>query len=146
MSGSFPRISRPVATCKPGKPRLTSFSKTLALFFIQFLSFRKMKVQDKQNDPSDFTRKNWLATCLISIVIQGACSGLIVYIAALTTVIPLFLGSSSMSAIMIGDEQLFRRCLQLCSYSKTKLKENIFEIYVVHNSIPFLKSLYLAVP
>ena len=40
---------RCVATCKPGKPGLTSFSKTLALFFIQFLSFRKMKVQDRQN-------------------------------------------------------------------------------------------------
>ena len=27
---------RRVATCKPGKPRLTSFSETLVLFFIQF--------------------------------------------------------------------------------------------------------------
>ena len=43
---------RHVATYKPGKPGLTSFSETLALFFIQFLSFRKMKVQDRQNGPS----------------------------------------------------------------------------------------------
>ena len=43
---------RRVATCKPGKPGLTSFSETLALFFTQFLSFRKMKVQAKQNGPS----------------------------------------------------------------------------------------------
>ena len=28
--------TRRVATCKPGKPRLTIFSETLALFFIQF--------------------------------------------------------------------------------------------------------------
>ena len=41
-----------VATCKPGKFGLTSFSETLALFFIQFLSFRKMKIQDRQNGPS----------------------------------------------------------------------------------------------
>ena len=74
-------LTRRVATCKPGKPGLTSFSETLALFFIlacvadsrkhpcahlkiidmsgcsagyfiQFLSFRKMKVQDRQNGPS----------------------------------------------------------------------------------------------
>ena len=45
-------VGRRVATCKPGKPGLTSFSETLAFFFIQFLSFRKMKVQDRQNDPS----------------------------------------------------------------------------------------------
>ena len=37
---------------EPGKPGLTSFSETLALFFIQFLPFWKMKVQDKQNGPS----------------------------------------------------------------------------------------------
>ena len=43
---------RSVATCKTGKPELTSFSETLALFFIQFLSFCKMKVQDRQVDPS----------------------------------------------------------------------------------------------
>ena len=43
---------RRVATCKPGKPRLTRFSETLALFVIQFLSFRKMKVQDRRNGPS----------------------------------------------------------------------------------------------
>ena len=36
--------TRHVATCKLGKPRLTSFSETLALFFIQFVSFWKMKV------------------------------------------------------------------------------------------------------
>ena len=41
-----------VATCKPGKPGLTNFSETLAFFFIQFISFRKMKVQDRQNGPS----------------------------------------------------------------------------------------------
>ena len=41
-----------VATCKPGKPGLTSFSETLAFFFIQFISFRKMKVQERQNGPS----------------------------------------------------------------------------------------------
>ena len=45
-------ISRRVATCKPGKPGLTSFSETLAFFFIQFISFRKMKVQGRQNGPS----------------------------------------------------------------------------------------------
>ena len=44
--------SRRVATCKPGKPGLTSSSETLALFFIQFFSFWKMKIQDRQNDPS----------------------------------------------------------------------------------------------
>ena len=55
---------RHVATCKPGKPGLTSFSETLALFFIQFLSFRKMKVQDRQNGPSSLPKKNWLATHL----------------------------------------------------------------------------------
>ena len=43
---------RRVATFKPGKPGLTSFSETLALFFVQFLSFRKMKVQARQNGPS----------------------------------------------------------------------------------------------
>ena len=48
----FNRPIRRVATCKPGKPGLTSFSETLALFFIQFLSFRKMKVQNTQNGPS----------------------------------------------------------------------------------------------
>ena len=37
---------------KPGKPGLASFSETLVLFFIQFLSFRKMKVQDRQICPS----------------------------------------------------------------------------------------------
>ena len=53
--------ARIVATCKPGKPGLTSFSETLALFFIQFLSFPKMKVQDRQNDPSGLPEKTgWL--------------------------------------------------------------------------------------
>ena len=52
---------RRVATCKPGKPGLTSFSETLALFFIQLLSFRKMKVQDRQNGPSGLPEKTgWL--------------------------------------------------------------------------------------
>ena len=45
-------LPRHVATCKPGMPGLTSFSETLILFFVQFLSFRKMKVQDRQNCPS----------------------------------------------------------------------------------------------
>ena len=54
-------VHRHIATCKQGKPRLTSFSETLALFFIQFLSFRKMKVQDKQNGPSGLPEKTgWL--------------------------------------------------------------------------------------
>ena len=51
-SGIKTYIIRRVATCKPGKPGLTSFTETLALFFIQFLSFRKMKIQDRQNGPS----------------------------------------------------------------------------------------------
>ena len=50
-------VCRRVATCKPGKPGLTSFSETLALFFIQFLSFRKMKVQDRQNGLSGLPEK-----------------------------------------------------------------------------------------
>ena len=61
---------RRVATCKPGKPRLTSFSETLALFFIQFLSFvsfQKLKVKDRQNGPSKSFRglsekAGWLRT------------------------------------------------------------------------------------
>ena len=67
--GSFDNniVSRRVATCKPGKPRLTIFSETLALFFVQFLSFRKMKAQDRQNGPSGLPEKNWLATRLVSI-------------------------------------------------------------------------------
>ena len=48
-SSHFVHWCRRVATCKPGKPGLTSFSETLALFFIRF---RKMKVQDRQNGPS----------------------------------------------------------------------------------------------
>ena len=59
---------RRVATCKPGKPGLTNFSETLALFFIQFLSFRKMKVQDRQNGPSGLPEKNWLAARLEDII------------------------------------------------------------------------------
>ena len=58
-------LVRRVATCKPGKPGLTIFSETLSLFFIQFLSFRKMKVQDRQNGPSGLPEKNWLATRLL---------------------------------------------------------------------------------
>ena len=55
---------RRVATCKPGMPGLTSFSETLTLFFIQFLSFRKTKVQDKQNGPSGLSEKSsWLRAC-----------------------------------------------------------------------------------
>ena len=49
---------RRVATCEPGKPGLTSFSETLALFFIQF---HPMKVQDRQNGPSGLPEKtSWL--------------------------------------------------------------------------------------
>ena len=60
--------SRCVATCKPGKPGLTSFSETLALFFIRFLSFRKMKVQDGQNGPSCLPEKTgWLRACLLQM-------------------------------------------------------------------------------
>ena len=59
------RHIRRVATCKPGKPGLTSFSETLALFFIQFLSFRKMKLQDRQNGPSGLPENTgWLRECL----------------------------------------------------------------------------------
>ena len=43
---NYINITRRVATCKPGKPGLTSFSETLALSFIQ-------KVQDRRNDPSE---------------------------------------------------------------------------------------------
>ena len=49
--------SRRVAIFKPGKPGLTSFSETVALFFIQFLSFRKMKVQDRQSGPFGIPKK-----------------------------------------------------------------------------------------
>ena len=56
-----------IATCKPDKPRLTGFSETQALFFIQFLSFRKMKVQDRQNVIPGLPEKTgWLRACLIS--------------------------------------------------------------------------------
>ena len=54
-------VTKRVAICKPGKPGLTSFSETLALFLIQYLSLRKMKVQDKQNVPSGLPEKTgWL--------------------------------------------------------------------------------------
>ena len=59
---------RRVATCKQGKPGLTSFSETLALFFIQFLSFRKMRVQDRQNGPSCLPENiGWLRAWLKSV-------------------------------------------------------------------------------
>ena len=45
-----------VATCKPGTG-LTSFSETLAIFFIQFLSFQKIEVQYRQNGPSGLPAK-----------------------------------------------------------------------------------------
>ena len=48
---------RRVATCKPGKPGLTSFSETLAFFFIQFLSSRKMKVQEQTKWSLGLSRK-----------------------------------------------------------------------------------------
>ena len=49
--------SRRIATCKPGKPGLTSFSETLTLFFIQFFSFWKAKVQGRQNGTSGLPEK-----------------------------------------------------------------------------------------
>ena len=59
------RTNRRVATCKPGKPGLTSYSETLALVFIQFLSFRKMKVQDRQNvNPGLPEKTGWLRAWL----------------------------------------------------------------------------------
>ena len=62
---------RHIATCKPGKPELTSFSETLAFFFIQFLSFREMKVQDRQNCPSGLTEKTgWLRACLELVLLR----------------------------------------------------------------------------
>ena len=46
---------------KQGKPELTSFCETLALFFIQFLSFRKMKIQNRQNGLSGLPEETgWL--------------------------------------------------------------------------------------
>ena len=55
---------RRVATCKPGKPRLTSFSETLAVFFFQFLLFRKIKKQHRQKGPSVLPDKTgWLCAC-----------------------------------------------------------------------------------
>ena len=64
----FCSAHRRVATCKQGKPGLTSFSKTLALFFIQFLSFRKMGVQDRQNGPSGLPENiGWLRAWLKSV-------------------------------------------------------------------------------
>ena len=57
-------LVRCVANCKPGKPGLTSFSETLALFFIRFLSFRKTKVQDGQNGPLCLPEETgWLRAC-----------------------------------------------------------------------------------
>ena len=58
----FPLFAcRRVAKCKPGKPGLSSVSETLALFFIQFLSFRKMNVQDRQNvNPGLPEKTGWL--------------------------------------------------------------------------------------
>ena len=65
---------RRVAICKPGKPGLTSFSETLALFFIQFLSFQKMKVQDRQNGPSGLPKKTgWLRACIIILFNLQKC-------------------------------------------------------------------------
>ena len=68
IGGKACQSLRRVATCKPGKPGLTSFSETLTLFFIQFLLFRKMKVLYRTGKMvSRFTRirrKNWLATRL----------------------------------------------------------------------------------
>ena len=73
-------VTRRIATCKPGKPGLTSFSETLALFFIQVLSFRKMKVQDRQNVNPGLPEKNWLATRLITTSIPLYCKiSLILY-------------------------------------------------------------------
>ena len=64
----FYSAHRRVATCKQGKPGLTSFSETLALFFIQFLSFRKMRVQDRQNGPSGLPENfGWLRAWLKSV-------------------------------------------------------------------------------
>ena len=65
-----PITIRRVATCKPGKPGLTSFSETLALFFIQILSFRKMKVQDRQNGPSGLPEKTGWLRAWLSYVLQ----------------------------------------------------------------------------
>ena len=64
MEYPIAEAARRVATCKPGKPGLASFSETLALFFIQFLLFRKMKVQDRQNGPLGLPEKSgWLRAC-----------------------------------------------------------------------------------
>ena len=64
----FCSAHRRVATCKQGKPGLTSFSETLALFFIQFLSFGKMRVQDRQNGPSGLPENiGWLRAWLKSV-------------------------------------------------------------------------------
>lgn len=46
------RLFRRLATSRPVQPGLTSFLETLALFFIQFFSFRIIKLQDICNDPS----------------------------------------------------------------------------------------------
>ena len=56
--------------------RLTSFSETLALSFIQFLLFRKMKVQDRQNGPHGVPEKNgWLRVwiCCLRLICSLIC-------------------------------------------------------------------------
>ena len=56
--------ARRVPTCMTGTPGLTNFSETLALFFIQFLSVREMKVQDRQNvNPGLPEKTGWLRAC-----------------------------------------------------------------------------------
>ena len=54
-------------------PGLTSFTETLALFFIQFLSFQKMKVQDRQNGSSGLPEKTgWLrASTVLKMFIRA---------------------------------------------------------------------------
>ena len=61
-------VVRRVATCKPGKPGLTSFSETLALFLhpISFISENEGTGQIKWS--LGLTRKNWLATRLVVAV------------------------------------------------------------------------------
>ena len=62
---------RCVATCKPGKPRRTSFSETLALFFtpISFIEENEGTGQTKWS--LGLTRKNWLATRLTGAQFQA---------------------------------------------------------------------------
>ena len=76
--GREKNTGRRVATCKPGKPGLTNFSKTLALFFIQFLSFWKMRIQDRQNSPSGLPGKTgWPAT-----LSTGIFWGIVIFISS----------------------------------------------------------------